>query len=879
MESIARRAGLSVSYVYGHNYTDLIEMVKRREADVIPHLAISDDRNREIDYTEPLETTPASLFVRAANKTVTGLSSGITVGVVRASAVQDTLGKRQDIRLKVYDEFNAGIFDLLAGRVDAFAGTESRIWTLAREAGVDDKLKIVEVIAEMKRAFAVRKGNTQLLARLNRAIEGFTGSREYQEIYVRWYGKPKPLWSSRGTITFMSVLLAITVIGMSLWRYRTALALNRELRDQMRERQRAEEEMDQSRKFLQTLIDTLPVAVFVKSCRDTYPGHFVLWNKTCEKIFGLTFEQVRGRTDLDIFPREQAEASAGTDRKCLDTRSMEDIPEEPVDSRVLGRRILHTIKAPLYAADGSTPFVLGISEDITEQRRTEAFIQNILQSVNDGFLVIDPEFRVISANRALCEMVGLPSDEIIGMRCHEVNHNRPRPCFESGEDCPAKRTLETGEPSVAMHLHQTARGYAAYWELKAHPMRDAAGRIVSVIETVVDVSEKKRLENELLQAQKMEAVGQLAGGIAHDFNNMLTAIMGYGNLLHMKTDIDSPLRPYIEQILTSAERSADLTRQLLAFSRKQIISPKQTDINTLISGLEKLLVRVIGEDIEFRTVLHDGQLPAMVDPGQIEQVLMNLCTNARDAMPHGGLLAISTGLAYLDQEYVRVNSVEAPGRYGLIAVTDTGMGMDEKTVQRIFEPFFTTKETGRGTGLGLAIIYGIIKQHRGHIAVYSEPGKGSTFSIYLPLSDAPPDVSVPAAAMEPPRGTETVLIAEDSVEVRSITRQVLEGHGYSVMEATDGEDAIDMFRQYGDRIDLVILDVIMPKKSGREVYDELKIMRPDIDVLFTSGYTADIIHKKGILDTDLNFISKPVTPHSLLTKVRDVLDGMEGTAG
>jgi nitrogen-specific signal transduction histidine kinase len=387
-----------------------------------------------------------------------------------------------------------------------------------------------------------------------------------------------------------------------------------------------------------------------------------------------------------------------------------------------------------------------------------------------------------------------------------------------------------------------------------------------------DITERKRLEQQLLQAQKMEAIGQLAGGIAHDFNNILTAIIGFGTLLKIETSKDDLLRSYVTQILTSAERAANLTQALLAFSRRQIISPRPMNLNEIIQGVERLLSRLIGEDIELSTFLTDKELTVMADSGQIETVLMNLATNARDAMPDGGSLIIKTELTEINHEFIKAYGYGRPGFYALILVEDTGHGMDEKTKERIFEPFFTTKEVGKGTGLGLSMVYGIIQQHDGYINVYSEPGKGSTFKIYLPLIKSKVEEAELVVHPVLKRGTETVIVAEDDSQVRELIKEVLEGFGYKVMEAADGEDALKVFNENKDRIQLLILDVVMPKKNGKEVYDEIRKVRPDIKAIFTSGYNVDIIHQKGILEEGSDFISKPISPEELLRKVREILD-------
>ena len=386
-----------------------------------------------------------------------------------------------------------------------------------------------------------------------------------------------------------------------------------------------------------------------------------------------------------------------------------------------------------------------------------------------------------------------------------------------------------------------------------------------------DITERKKLEAQLIQAQKMEAVGQLAGGIAHDFNNILQALIGYGHVLKMKMKEDDPLKSYADHILLLSGRAANLTQSLLAFSRKQLIDPRPVDLNEIIRKVDKLLSRIIGEDIQFRMALSGKDLIVMADPMQIEQALMNLATNARDAMPEGGYLTIETEIVAIDHEFIKKHGYGMGGDYALIAVTDTGAGMDAGTAEKIFQPFFTTKEVGKGTGLGLSMVYGIIKQNNGYINVYSEPGQGTTFKIYLPLIRAKAEEVKPEVIQPVERGTETVLLAEDAPDVRLFTKMYLEELGYKVIEAADGEDAINKFTLDKDKIQLVLLDVIMPKKNGEEVYYEIKKIRPDIKALFMSGYTADVMHKQGIIEKGFKFIMKPFSPIKLSEKIREVL--------
>jgi len=410
-------------------------------------------------------------------------------------------------------------------------------------------------------------------------------------------------------------------------------------------------------------------------------------------------------------------------------------------------------------------------------------------------------------------------------------------------------------------------------QLSVRAVRNAA-REVEYYETFVrDVTEQRLLQQQLVQAQKMEAVGRLAGGIAHDFNNLLTVISSYSDLLLEDLARDDPRRDDVEQVRKAAEGAAALTRQLLAFSRQQVLQPRVVSLNVVVGDLRKMLQRVIGEDVDFATILAPDLRAVKADVGQIEQVLMNLAVNARDAMPTGGKLTVETTNVELDTDYTRTHHAAAAGHFVMLAVTDTGTGMDEATQAKIFEPFFTTKGPGKGTGLGLATVYGIVKQSGGFVWVYSEVGHGTSFKIYLPQVAEAADAhraQAPASAMS--RGTETVLVVEDAPAVRAVTRQVLERQGYTVIEAAGGDAALQLAAAHAGPIHLLLTDVVMPGLSGRQVAERLAIRRPEMRVLYASGYTDDSIVRHGILEEGIAYLQKPFTPESLARKVRTVLD-------
>jgi signal transduction histidine kinase/CheY-like chemotaxis protein len=429
--------------------------------------------------------------------------------------------------------------------------------------------------------------------------------------------------------------------------------------------------------------------------------------------------------------------------------------------------------------------------------------------------------------------------------------------------------------------HRKKDGTTIEVELTPHDLTFAGRRAELVLAN--DITERRRTEaalheteEQLRRAQRLEAVGNLAGGIAHDFNNLLTVITGYTGLILRRIDDEDPHWTKITGIKKAADRAASLTQQLLAFSRKQVRQPKVLDLNALVPDTGTMLQRLIGEDIDLVLALKPGLGPIKADPSQVEQVIMNLVINARDAMPKGGKITIATSNVILSESYAEMHLTVEPGEYVMLAVSDTGCGMDAETQKRIFEPFFTTKEVGKGTGLGLATVYGIVKQSGGNIWVYSEPGQGTTFKVYFPrVNDAAERLRGTGELKAILRGTETVLLVEDEAIVREMTRSVLEESGYQVLEAADGARALEICREHGRHIDIMVTDVVMPGMSGRELAERVADLRPETKVLYMSGYTDDAIVHHGVLDQGMAFIEKPFTPDTFAHKVREVLNSEE----
>ena len=527
---------------------------------------------------------------------------------------------------------------------------------------------------------------------------------------------------------------------------------------------------------------------------------------------------------------------------------------------------------------GYPSLIQGVMWDISEHKQREERLQKseskfrtVFERVAVGIALVDREGRLMESNPALQEMLGYSGKELRTKVLKDFTHP---------DDAMMDVDLYDELVSGKRDHYQIERRYvrkdgAVVWgRANVSLIQGLEGEFQFTICMVEDITERKHLETQFSQSQKMETVGWLAGGIAHDFNNLLTVIKGYAKITLDQTKKEDPSREYIEEIMKAAERGGELTHQLLAFSRCQILDMKVLDLNSLVRGLEKMMRRVIGEDIEMFTALADDLGKVKADPGQIEHVILNLAVNARDAMPTGGRLAIETANVELDENYAHTHMGVTPGGYVMLSVSDTGIGMSPEVKERIFEPFFTTKEEGKGTGLGLSTIYGIVKQSGGNIWVYSEPGQGTTFRIYLPRVEEEVD-SVPSRVDidRLPKGNETVLLVEDESSLRGLTARALRGQGYTVLEAANGDEALSIARELiKEKIHLLLTDVVISQMGGKELVKRFKGLHPRGKVLFISGYTDHTMTHRGVFKPGTPFLQKPFSPVALSKKVREVLD-------
>ncbi len=644
----------------------------------------------------------------------------------------------------------------------------------------------------------------------------------------------------------------------------------------------AEYEAGESLKRANDMINRSPAVAFVWKNAEGWPVTFA--SRNAERIFGWTADDfLTGAVHYadvvhpDDLPRVREEVSRfGADPAAS---KVEHAPYR-IRTRNGAVKWLEDRTIIRRADDGAVTDYEGVLLDITDRMAAEAqfrFQSRILEQIQDLVTVTDLDGNITYINDAECRLLGASRDEIIGRHVSRFGED---PSAGASQAEIIRETLEKGHWRGEVTNYR-ADGEAVILDCRTHLVKDADGKPIALCGISTDMTEKialqkarEKAEEQYRQTQKIESIGRLAGGVAHDLNNLLSPILGYGEMLLEDFDAHDARKASVEEIVQAGLRARDLVRQLLAFSRKQVLEFKLLDLNNVLARFEKLLRRTIREDIDLK-IFPAPSLPLIQgDIGQLEQVIMNLAVNAQDAMPDGGALTMETAVAELDEEYAEARSGVTPGRYVMLSVSDTGLGVDDETRERIFEPFFTTKEKDKGTGLGLATVYGIVKQHGGNIWIYSEPGKGATFKVYLPAAeetDAPSE-RPPAEASVSGRA-ETILLVEDNVQVRHLTRAILLRQGYIVLTAESGKHALAVCDQLDGEVDLLLTDVVMPEMSGRELYDRIAARHPHVKALYMSGYTDNVIAHRGVLDKGVHFIQKPFSAKVLAAKVREALTG------
>ena len=687
---------------------------------------------------------------------------------------------------------------------------------------------------------------------------------------------------TRFFISFFLVSFMSFVSAYQMRRDQHSLLTNQQsLRNEIEERKRAEEALQQSEERYRTILENIEDGYY----EVDLPGNLTFFNDSLCRMLGYTRDEMMGMGNKQYTDEENRKKLYEAFNEVYRTGK----PAKGFDWQVFtkdGRKLFGEVSVSLIRDSKGLPIGFrGIARDITERKQAEEALraekqkfERLLENAPFGLIVIDQQ--------GIFKYVNSKFVELFGYDVNEIPNGREwfRKAYPDSDY--RHHVIETWiqDTNISAPGENVPRIFTATCKdgtkkiIRFITVNLGTGEYLMSCEDITLVQraeeEKAVLAEQLRQSQKMEAIGRLAGGIAHDFNNLLTVIRGYNQLSLLELKPDDKLRQNIEEVTRATQRASDLTHHLLAFSRRQIMEMKVLNLNTLLKDLDKMLHRVIGEDIQLTYLLSDELGKIKVDPGQMEQVILNLAVNARDAMPSGGKLTIETSNAELDETYAHTHIGTKPGHYVMMSVSDTGMGMTPEVRERAFDPFFTTKEKGKGTGLGLSTCYGIVKQSGGNIWAYSESGRGTTIKIYLPRVDGSlEEPEEPGEAAEILKGTETILAVEDEIEVRKLVAQVLLSQGYTVMEASNGKDALNVAQENtGRKIDLLLTDVVMPGMSGRELAEALGLRHPKMKVLYMSGYTDNAIVHHGVLEEGVNYIQKPFTLDTLARKVREVLD-------
>ncbi len=869
-----QKTGIKVE-IRAMDWGKAVSLMKAGEFDVIDTIFKTAERSNWLDFTQPYAKIEVPIFFDKNISGITNVNSlkGFVVAVKSGDATIDVLKSNGIDSLMFFNSYEDVIRAAKEHKVNVFVADKPPALYFLYKFGIIDRYKVSPSLYVGEFHRAVKKGNSELLKQVEAGFN-LIPANELRNIETKWYGSNA--YDSRLLLYFLIVAPSLALLSFILF------AWNRILRKMVATRtaelKTSIENLRVNSDFITTLMDAIPVPIFYKDKEGRYLG----FNKAFEEFYGQTKEEMIGKSVFDIAPRELAEVFHAKDLEVLQHSGSQIYEYQTKNAQgVVHDVVFH--EASFIDRDGQVCGLIGAILDITERKQinrslaeNEARLRTLVNTIPDLVWLKDVEGVYLFCNPMFERFFGAKNAEIVGKTDYDFVDRELADFFRRHDQI----AVEAGKPSSNEEWITCADdGREALLNTIKSPMFDDEGKLIGVLGIARDITDIKRAENErlnlerqLLQSQKMESVGILAGGVAHDFNNLLTAISGYGQMLQETILKDDELsQESIRNVLNAADRAAELTRGLLAFSRKQLISPQPMNIHTRISDTGKLIQRIIGEDIEFSTNFTSKNLLVKADPGQIEQLLMNLATNARDAMPHGGHLFITTRHMVVEEGSETLYDLQSSGEYAIISVADTGTGMDKKTLESIFEPFFTTKEVGKGTGLGLSIVHGIIKQHNGSVLVSSEPGKGTTFDIYLPLVKgcAVKDESKISTSLV--KGTETLLVVEDDDAVRMFMKKILARAGYKVIIADNGEDAVARFKEHDD-ISLVLSDLVMPKKSGREMQDEIRNIKPGTKVVFISGYAADVLEKRGMFEEGTEIMIKPFKKEDLLAKIREVLD-------
>jgi PAS domain S-box-containing protein len=868
LQLVGQRLGVTFEQVRNLSWQESFSRLKRWEIDMTTSVTVTPDRTRFWAFTKPYLEIPIVILAQKDVTYISGMGelTGKSLAVVDGYALVEWLSRDfPGIRLVKVRNVEDGLQLLQKGGVFGFVDNLLvTSYYLTKLKAVD--LKVAGTTPYVNaQSMAVRKDWAIFAGILQKALDSISQS-ERDAIYAKWVPVRYEYGFNYRLFWQVLAVFAAILAGLIVW--------NRRLSREIRQRQEAEAALQKNEALLRQTQEVSRVGGWEY---DVVSRH-VAWTEETYRIFEVS----RDFNPNDL--QQTAEFYLAGDRALI-TEALSRAVEsgEPYDLELQivtakGRNLWVRTVGKVEQEENKVVRVFGNIMDITERKRSAEeladsikLLQTIINTAPVRVFWKDRNFRYLGCNLAFAQDAGMahPSD-VVGKDDYQLFWEDVAAQYRADD----RAVIASGVPKLSYDESQnTPDGKLIWVRTSKVPLCNEQHEIMGILGVYEDITERKLLEAQLAQSQKLEAIGQLAGGVAHDFNNKLGVILGYAELALRRLTPDQPLFHKLQEIRKAAESSADLTRQLLAFARKQTVMPKVLDLNENIDGMLKMLRRLIGEDIELVWLPGNGLWPINMDPAQIDQLLANLSVNARDAIDGVGRLTIETANATLADEYSATHAESVPGDYVLLAVSDNGCGMDKATQDRIFEPFFTTKEVGKGTGLGLATVFGIVKQNRGFIDVYSEPGQGTCVKVYLPRYRGDgAQVQKEAPALENRGGNESILLVEDDPSIRNIVKIMLETLGYLVMAARTPGEAIQLADKHDGEIHLLLTDVIMPEINGRDLFNQLQQLYPNLKCLFMSGYTANVIAHHGVLDEGMVFIQKPFSLKDLDGKVRAALD-------
>jgi len=878
-EAVAERTGFHLRFVPFPSFTASIQALRDGEVDVIPDFGVTPARSGEFAFTRPYEAFRVSIVTRRTEATITTAAdlAGRRVAVVAANVAVDLVPEVQpDARTVLYQDPREALFDLLAAGVDAVAYPEEVLTALARSVGVEDRLRTLDPpLVEVQRAMGVRRSDALLAARLDAGVRDLVGSPEYADIYRRWLGEPRSFWTVRRVVIAGLLALGAVLLGMLLWRYRSISRLDRALSLSVRERDAEHEaRLRESERFRQ-IAERIHDVFWISSADErrleyVSPAFAAIWGMPPEELYedqdrwiAAVHPEDRQRV-LDSLP---AQLQGDSEREYRIVR-----PDGEV-------RWIWDRTYPVRDAQGRVDHVVGVARDVTDrvaaeeavktnERRFRAYVEN----ASDFLSTLDAEGTMGYHTPPFSRLLGYDPGELAGRSILDYIHPE-----DGGAIREAWRSM-LASPGSAVRIgtfrfrHRDG-SWRTFDATLTNLLDDPA--VGAVLSNARDVTEQEELERRLQQSQKLEAVGRLAGGVAHDFNNLLTIIRGQTDLMLSEPDVPPAIADEVRFVQSAANRAAELTGQLLAFSRDQVLRPRVVDLAAVVRRITRLLARVIGEDVAMVLELPAEGPAVEVDPVRLEQVVVNLAVNARDAMPSGGSFTLRVSEEEIDARKSEVLGGLPLGRYAILEVADTGVGMDQGTQRRVFEPFFTTKPKGKGTGLGLAMVYGFVTQSGGHIHLYSEPGSGTIFVLRFPVVAAAAvegdrSRSAPAPGPRTAAASGTILLIEDDPNVRRVAELLLVRGGFAVRTHSDGEAALEDLES-GAPVAAVLTDLILPGIGGRVVLERIRARWPELPVVVMSGYAGRSSGHPGDLPPDVPFVQKPFSTHELVSILRSVI--------